>query len=428
MLIQGEFMSMENNKTKEDTFLDWLGMKSGLNLRYLLRNGNWVSLRFLIVSLTGFLLSYFFAKFGTKELLGQYQIILSILSIVSVVSFLGLNSSAMEAVVQGRDASVLRTARLIFRFSWVGVPILIILGGYYIFFQKQVLLGETLIFSSLLFPFLYAASPWSVYYEGKQLFKESSLRVIILNILLTTSLMAGIMGGLDVFWLIGIYLVLNVLVQGKYLYAIAQSIRDKTNDFIDTKFGILVSFQKFASGLSSTLTPLVVSFFFGVESLAIYFIAYYAISALSSFLNNIFALYFPILFKKVSLNHRSNLINNLFAGMVSWAFFVVFLRFLFIPIYGEEYRESLELAYYISFLLFLIPYHVYLVGFFSTQRKNSLLTAVFLLANVFGISSLFITSQLGYLTGVATYLYTLEIVTTLPLLLYYLRLNQSKRI
>ena len=419
---------MKLKENKIERFYDWISRKAGLDFRYLLLNGNWVTLRFLIVSLTGFLLSFFFAKFGTKELLGQYQLVLSIMSIVSVVSFLGLNSSAMEAVVQGREAGVLKAVRLIFGFSWIGVPILILLGVYYIVFQKQVDFGEILIFASIFFPFFYATSPWNVYYEGKQLFKASSIRVIVLNILVVSSLMAGILEGLNAFWLIGIYLVLNILIQGKYLYTIVKSVKDKTNDFIDKKFGILVSFQKFSSGLSSTLTPLVISFFFGIESLAVYYIAYYAISALSSFLNNIFSLYFPILFKRIKLNHRSILVNNLFVGAGSWVIFMMFLGLFFIPVYGEEYRESLELAYRLSFLLFLIPYHVYLVGFFSTQRKNGFLTVIFLLANVLGISSLFVASQSGYLTGVTMYLYILEIATTLPLVFYYLQVSRKKNI
>lgn len=154
---------MDIKEDRLDLFLDRLGAKTGLNLRYLLLNGNWVSLRFLTVSISGFLLSFFFAKFGTKELLGQYQLVLSTLSIVSLFSFLGLNSAAMEAVVQGREAGVLKVAKLIFGYSWIGFPILVFLGLYYVIFRQEFLLGEMLIFSAFLFPFYYATSSWNVF-------------------------------------------------------------------------------------------------------------------------------------------------------------------------------------------------------------------------------------------------------------------------
>lgn len=418
-------MSASENKTER--FYDWVSRKTGLDFRYLLLNGNWVSLRFLVVSLTGFLLSFLFANFGTKELLGQYQLALSIMSIVSVVSFLGLNSSAMEAVVQGREAGVLRAAKNIFSFSLVGVPVLILLGLYYVLLPGQILLGEMIIFSALLFPFFYATSSWNIFYEGKQLFRESSLRVIFLNIILTLSLVVGILIGLNAFWLLGIYLSVSILLQGKYFFDIYRKIQDRNNDLIDTKFGIAVSFQKFTSGLSGNLPPLAISFFFGIELLAVYYIANYVVSALSSFLNNIFSLYFPLLFKKVALNHRSILLNNIIAGCIGWAMFILFLKFLFLPIYGEAYRESLELAYRISFLLFLIPFHVYLVGFFSTQRKNSFLITVFCLANIFGFLTLLLTLDQGYSVSIPAYVYSLEIVTTFPLLVYYLVLVMQKK-
>lgn len=393
--------------------------KIGLDISYLVKKGNWVSLRFFIISLSGLLLSVSFAKFGSKELLGQYQLILSVVSIVSVCSFLGLNTAALEAVVQGREAAVLKASRLIFSFSLVGVPGLVGIGLFYIFFRNEVLLGETFIFSSLLFPFFYSLSTWSTYYEGRLLFKESSLRVILLNVVLTTFLIAGIVLKLNVLWLIVLFFCINILFQGLFLLKVFRKIQDRTNNYIDIPFGLAISFQKFVSALSTTLPPLVISSFFGVESLAVYFIAFYVVGALSSFLGNLFGLYLPVLFKGVNLNHKGIIVNNFLAGMATLVVFIIFLKYFFIRIYGEGYGDSLELAYAISFLLLFIPLHTYLVGFFSTRRKNRLLISVFLIANSVGFLSVYFMSHFGFFWSVTIYLYTLEIITTLPLLGYY---------
>ena len=398
---------------------DSLGSKIGLDLSYLIKNGNWVSLRFFILGFSGLLLSSFFAKFGSKELLGQYQLVLSTISIVSVCSFLGLNAAALEAVVHGREAGVLRSSKLIFLFSLVGIPILIGVGLFYSTFRHEILFGETLMFTGLLFPFFYALSAWNVYYEGKLLFKESSLRTILLNVVLTIFLIVGIFLKLNVLGLIAIFLLTTIFFQSVFFLDIFRKIQDRTNNFIDTRFGLTVSLQKFVSGLSSTLPAFIISFFFGVELLAVYFIAYYIISALSSFLSNLIGLYMPILFKVVKLDHKNIVINNFFAGLATWAAFIVFLKFFFIWIYGGGYHDSLELAYVISFLLFFIPLHTYLVGFFSTRRKNGLLISVFCFANIAGLLTIYFMKQYGFLWSVATYLYILEIVTTLPLLGYY---------
>lgn len=399
---------------------DGFGKKIGLDLSYLIKNGNWVSLRFFILSFSGLLLSSVFAKFGSKELLGQYQLVLSIMSIVSVCSFLGLNAAALEAVVHGREAGVLRSSKLIFLFSLIGIPVLIGVGLFYGTFRHETLFGETLMFAGLLFPFFYALSAWNVYYEGKLLFKESSLRIILLNVVLTTFLIAGLFLKLNVLGLIAIFLFTTIFFQSAFFLDIFRKIQDRTNNFIDTRFGLAVSLQKFVSGLSSTLPVFVISFFFGVELLAVYFIAYYIISAISSFLGNLIGLYIPILFRGVKLDHKNIITNNLVAGLATWVVFIVFLKFFFIWIYGEGYRDSLELAYAISFLLFFIPLHTYLVGFFSIRRKNSLLISVFCLANIAGLLTIYVMKQYGFLWSVAAYLYVLEIITTLPLLGYYI--------
>src|SRR3989338_8219495 len=138
-------MAVNNRKGKIKSVLEWVGRKLGLNLVYLIKNGNWVSLRFIVASLTGFFLSFFFAQFGTKAILGQYQLVLSVMSIVSICSFLGLNTAALEAVVHGRIAGVLRAAKLIFLFSLIGIPVMIGVSAFYAFFKHESLVAETLI-------------------------------------------------------------------------------------------------------------------------------------------------------------------------------------------------------------------------------------------------------------------------------------------
>jgi len=408
-------MNFLSKKTAID-LIDDLSKKIKLDLFFLIKNGNWISIRFFTASLTGFLLSLFFVKFGTQELLGQYQLVLSILSIVSVVSFLGLNASALEAVVHGRFAGVLRVAKLNFLFSLLGIPILVAIGLFYIFLRNDHTLGETIIFSSLLFPFFYSLSGWNVYYEGRLLFKKPSLQIVCLNIVQAVAVMLGIIFKINVFGLVFIYLFVAIFFQSIFFWEIRKEISDHANNYVDLKFGMLVSLQKFFSGLASTFPPIVVSFFFGIEYVAIYFIAYYVIGTLSSFAGNFITLYMPILFKKIKLNHKSIILNNIVAGIVVWSIFIIFLKFFFVLIYGEGYLESLYLAYKLSFLLLLMPLHTYLVSFMSTRKKNGLLIIIFIFTNFAGLAVIFALKKFGFSWGIVGYLYVLEIFTILPCL------------
>lgn len=412
-------LTVKNITDRVNLLLSRFGKVFSLDFLYLFKHGNWVALKFLIVSISGFLLSLSFTRFGTNELLGQYQLVLSIMAITSIFSVLGFNAAALEAVVLGRDAGVLRAARLIFTFSLLGVPAMISAGFYYMYSKHEILFGETLVLAGFLFPFFYALGAWNNYYEGKSLFKESSIRAIVLNVVLTTLLVFGIIFDLNVFWLIVIFLGGNIFFQGVYFFEIYRKIKDYRNEYLDSKFALLFSFQKFTSGLSSNFPPLVLSFFFGIELLAFYYIANYVINALSSFLGSLITLYLPALFRGEKLNHKSIILNNIFVGIALWVIFILFLQYLFIRIYGDGYHESLIMAYWLSALLFFMPLHTYLVSFFSTKKKNSLLVAVFCFANITGLIAVVFAKQFGFLSATVVYMYTIELITTLPLLLYY---------
>lgn len=391
-----------------------------------MKNGSWVTFNFVVLAVGGWIISLLFARLGSKELLGQYQLILSILSIVSVFSLPGLNAAALEAVVKGRDVGIIRAVKTSFLFSLVGALVLIGVGVLNLLIRDNFILGVTFIFSGIISPFYYALNTWRFYYEGKSLFKESSLRTILVNICLYFALGVGLLLGLGIFWLILIFLTVNTLFFGYYFWRIVKKIKNRTRDFIDVKFGVSVSIQKLVLGFSTNIPPIVISLFFGVDAVAIYYIAYYVISAISSFLGALISLYLPTLFKGWKLNHRNKIFQNIFIGFSFWVVFIIILKFFFIFIYGSEYQMSLELGYRISFLLLFIPLKIYLISFLMTRRKNWFLISVFSVANLLAFLVLYLLRGEGFLSGVTIYFYVLELSITIPLLIMYI-FNTSLR-
>lgn len=403
-----------------------IGKKIGVDLAYLVKNGSWVTLRFFVLALGGWVVSLCFARLGSKDLLGQYQFVISILSMVSVVSLPGLNAAALEAVVKGRDAAVIKAVKISFLSSLLGVPIVAGFGLYNIYFHEPTV-GEVLIFSALLFPIFYALNTWQSYYEGKSLFGESSKRLIILNVVLALALVAGIILKIGLLGLVTIFLGVHILFFGIFFKKILTKIHDKTQDALDVEFGVRVSLQKFVFGLSTNLPPIAISFLFTTEAVAIYYIAAYLISAIFAFLGNLFSLYIPNLFKGVKIHHRNIVFQNIFVGIAAWVCFLIFLRFFFLIMYGEEYRESLRIAYAISFLLLLVPLKTYFINFFMTQKRNWILIIAVSIANSVAFGIFYFTKDLGFYKSVIMYLYALELLTTLPLLVIYISLIHKEK-
>lgn len=400
----------------------------GIDLAYLIKNGSWVSLRFFILAVGGWLVSIFFTRFSSKELLGQYQFIISLISMITVFSLPGLNAAALESIAKGKFAGVIRAVKLSFLFSLVGIPILLGYGFFNIFIKDNLLLGSSLIFAGIISPLYYSLNTWSVYYEGQSLFKKSSLRIIILNIVLNFLLIIGIISKLNVLDLIIIFLTVNTAFFGYYFWEVFKKIKNLYDDYIDVKFGISVSIQKFVYSFSSNLPPLAISFIFGVEWVAIFYIAYYVISSITAFLGNIITLYLPKLFKGCKLNHKSIILQNIFIGFIFWLIFIIFLKFLFLLIYGNDYLLSLKLSYQISFLLFLIPLKNYIVSYFMTKKRNWMLITIICIANLFSLIILYFLRSLEFSKSIPIYLYSREIIAIIPLIINYIFVVKKEKI
>lgn len=414
---------MDSNKM---TWLDRVGKKVGLDFSKHLANGKWIFLKFGVVAIGGWLLSFVFARLGTRETLGQYQYVLSLLMMVSICALPGLNTAALEAVAKGRDGGVIRAKQLSFFFSLIASLVLVMLGLYKIFFTSHVLLGETLIAAGILAPLYYAFNIWNIYYDGKSLFKESSLRTIVLYIFLYIALITGLFLKFDVFGLILVYLLVYIILQGFYFLEVTKKIENRADDHIDFWFGVNSSIQRFVFGLSNNIPALAIAALFGIEAVAIYFIGYFLINAGSSLMGMLGYLYIPALFRGEKIFYKKVLLQNLAVGIIFWIGFLVFIQYLFIPIYGIKYIESQKLAFSFSLLMIIVPLKIFLMNFFLTAKKNWTIIAVVILANILSLGILYLARGYGFSISIITYIYALELLALIPMLFIYLQDGISK--
>lgn len=415
---------IKNIKYKINSFFLSQSKRVGLNLPYFLKNGFWVSLRYGILALSGLIISIAFTRFGEKELLGQYQFVLSFISFVSIFSLLGLNVSALKSVIQGQEAGIIRAVRISFFASIIGAIIVIAYGIYRL--NDNNLLGSALILSGFSFPFFYAPNTWYTFYEGKSLFREVSLRTILINIAITLGIIPGLFFGLNVLVLIAIYLFINIIFHWAFYFEVLTKIKDKSNNLLDTKYGIYVSLQKFVYGFSNNAPPIAISFLFGFDLLAIYHITYYVIGTISGFLGSLSSIYMPLLFKNIKLDYKRIVLQNIAIGFLFFLGFGIFVKLFFLLLYGEDYMGSVQLAYYLSFILILLPLRIFLINFFTTQKKNFLIICVFAFANLISLGIFYLVKNTGFNASVSIYLYSLQFLIVIPLLVVYFSTASNK--
>lgn len=398
--------------------------KTNLNLLYFFEHGFWVSFRYFFVGLFTFLITVGFTHLGTKELFGQYQYILSVIAIFSIFSLPGLNMVALKEVAKNNTGSVCQSVVESFRWSWLASPF-IIGYGIYSLLQGQPNLGMPLILAGIIFPFYYAPNTWYVFFEGRSLFKPVTSRMVIQSLLTSAAILFGLYLKLNLLWLVLIFLGFNSVFNWVYYWEIANKCK-RLKEPLDMKYGLACTLQKFAFSLTGSLPPIIISFLYEFETVAVYQIAYLTITQISSFLTTLSATYLPLLFKYEKLRHKKIIFLNLFAGSAIFFLFVIFIKIFFLPIFGVQYTESYKIALIFSILILVLPLRVYLINFFTAHNNNRLIIISYTLANILGPILFYLTKNFGFKISIAIYFYTTNLFFLLPMALSYFFQNLKK--
>lgn len=413
------------------TSLERAGKFIGLDLGYFLGNGFWVGLRYGIVSLLGLIVSAGFARLGTKELLGQYQFILSFTALFSLFSLPGLNISAMRSIARGSGNSVIRQGvRLSFLFGLLAIPLMLLFTGYRFFIQGSIesSMAIALTIAAFLSPFFYAPNTWYAAYEGRSLFRPVAIRMIVASLGATAAILLSLYFQLEIQFLILLYFLVGAAFSW-YFFSEAISLREEKGeqgaDKIDFRYGLNVTFQKFAYGLSDNIPPIAISFFLGFEVLAIFQIAYFFTNAITSLVGALFAMYLPKIFISKKVTFTKELLQSLIVGIICFIGLAVLTKVGFFFFYGEAYRKSYELTWMIAPLLILSPMRVFLVNLFTARAKNLVIILCYILANCMGGFIFFLLKDANPFTAIAAYMYALNCSSILFLLSFLL--YQSRR-
>ncbi len=397
---------------------------------YFLKNGSWVTVRYIFITGVGLLLSVAFSRLVPKETYGQYQFVITFVSFLSILSLPGLNIVTLRESVVGNDGTLLQAVRKSFWWSlWMSG---IALGyAFYLFMTGEHELALAIGVGGLLAPLYYAPNNWYVFYEGKKDFRSSSLRIIFMQICLLILMCGGLLLGFGLSALIALYFLVPALLALYYFFEVRTVILARKDVVkqkpLDMALGMMVTLQKYVSGLAENMTVLFVSFLFGFELLAVYQVTSIAVLAVAGFIGALLSLYFPHIMtggEKLSLK---NIGYSLLAGIPSSLLFLFFLYFLFLPLYGEAYQESLWLGYALTGVVFLLPLKTFLVNFFTVHKENLAVIGANVFAGTVLVVALLTTQSLGFHQSLIISLYSLQLALILSLLIFSLLRSQRAK-
>ena len=351
------------------------GQKLGLDLPYFVKNGFWVFLRQGIGAVCGLALSIAFARLAAQEVFGQYQFILSVLSIVSIFSVPGLNTSLTRSVARGFDGDYKKVVRISFLWSLLGIPALFLLGGYYYLYQNHSL-GIALMFSSVFFPFFYAPNTWDAFLQGKSKFDIStkySLIQAIINSLATISIIFFFRNNLFIIMIT--YFVSYTFFNGYYYLISLKYVENKKKSVDTINYGWFLTKINFLGIVAANIDSILVGILLGPVNLAIYSIVSLVAIKVKDLTKSVGVLFIPKIAKaETSLSnllkpHKLKILTVfLFAAVFSFLYYFFIFdvnRILF----SDKYASYSYLSKIFSVTVFLSTFLSFL-SYYSSAKKN----------------------------------------------------------
>ncbi len=376
-----------------------IGTRFGIDLPYFIENGFWAVVNQLFVMISSLILSIIYARFLTKEVFGSFQLVVSILSIVSIVSLPGLSTSLSRSVAKGVDGVYKQSVRLSFKWSLLGVPILLSIAAFFVF-KNQIEISIMLLICCLFFPFFYAPNTWSSFLIGKSKFETYAKWNAIQNA--GGIVLLGITSYLFSEYLLIIilaYLIHTSIFNIIFYIRSHKFINNNIKETETIEYGKFITKMQILGIVVQQLDKLIVGMF-NLELLAIYIIAFKLLDVVKNIVKSLFSITFPK-FAQKSVSIKSYYILFLF---ITGAIFSLLLHLFSEPIIEILYTSKFEgSALFFKKIVWVIPFiipYFFLVQKVTAQKKEKKVFQLQIIpqtiALLFAIITLILTNNLEY--------------------------------
>jgi len=157
----------------------------------LARNFTWLMGLRILQQGFGLIGIYFLARGLSKETLGSYALLLSIVSICTIFTFPGLNSSTAQGAARGYFGIYRHAVKISFTGSILGS--LVCLAAMLFFEKEHPDLATVLLFVSAIFPFSHGLKQWESILTGTENFKTIFLLGTLASLITYSSMILGVL-------------------------------------------------------------------------------------------------------------------------------------------------------------------------------------------------------------------------------------------
>lgn len=263
---------------------------------YLTKGGFWLLINQAISTFAGLILLIAFANLIPAETYGTYRYILSILGILAIGTFSGINTVAIKASAQKKEKLFWE---LVYKKSYLSLVSSLFgaIVALYYYTNNNSILAISFIIAAIGLPLAHTFGMYESLLQGRKNFKGLAVFNSLNKILVTASIIITIFLTDNLFILLLIYFIPEIILQGLFLLYLYQTKPQSTDESDQDnrlfKFGWHLSLMDVLKTVASQIDKMLVFHYLGAGQLALYAIALTPVSQIKTVMQNLTTLALP---------------------------------------------------------------------------------------------------------------------------------------
>ncbi|MBC8465154.1 MAG: oligosaccharide flippase family protein [Parcubacteria group bacterium] len=418
---------MKRLKSHIHTLLTKGSEKIGTDLVYIVKGGTWLALGQGVASLGGICLAIAFANLLSIETYGNLKFILSFLSLLSIPTIQGMNLAIVRTVAQGNEATIYPALSLRMKGGFIGSLASLGVALYFTTTNASSLVFGFLILACAV-PFFQTLPLWKDYLNGKKKFRTLSIYQSTGNILRITVIIITLFITQNIFFILGAYLLTHILTHAAtFLITLKRYPPNTRKDVTTTPYAFHLSAMSVLDTIANQVDKILLFFFLGPASIAIYAFALRPVEELRNLLQSISKLNIPKLSMRdlPTLRHTLSKKVLLFSlAIIPFVALYIILAPLFFSLVFPQYESAVIYSQVFSLTLILYPKKIMWHVLTAHAQKKELYVLNTLIPLI-KIALFFTLLPLYSIWGVIATLFIIEVITYVALWITLFQIGKS---
>lgn len=364
---------MKNLKKKIREILRWSEKYTKTDMVYLAKGGFWKVLGKVITFLIGFGTMSALSRWLSKESFGNYQYVLSIVSIFGLSTLSGTGPALTRAVARGKEGMLIKVAKEKSKWSVLGTLICLAIGFWYLWLGKSTL-GYAFLIASFFFPLPRIFNIYTPFWHGKKSFDVEAKATMGINLLEALIFIPAIYYFENFLLILLAYFISRSIFRGLVFYLTSRNVSNEKCDNATIPYGKHLTIMGAIETFARHIDKVIIWQFLGPVQVAVYAFAKKPVTRLKQVMP-VSQLALPKLSEREVKEIKPQLLEKFyklfFVSVISAVGFYFLSPLLYKAVF-PEYLDSVPYARGLGLLFVLFPFTLLRTALVSELKKGEL--------------------------------------------------------